>query len=77
VFNLGNPDEYTILQFAEQVLAACGSSSGLEYRPLLFEDDPNRRRPDITRSRAHLDWEPRIPLREGLEKTIAWYRTQI
>jgi nucleoside-diphosphate-sugar epimerase len=77
VFNLGNPDEYTILQFAEQVLAACGSSSGLEYRPLLFEDDPNRRRPDISKARRVLDWEPRVPLREGLDKTIAWYRTAL
>lgn len=77
VFNLGNPGEFTILQFAELVREISGSSSPLDYRPLLFDDDPTRRRPDITRSRAHLDWEPRIPLRQGLEKTIAWYRTQI
>ncbi|HEU4751549.1 MAG TPA: GDP-mannose 4,6-dehydratase, partial [Armatimonadota bacterium] len=77
VFNLGNPDEYTILEFAEQVLAASGSGSGLDYRPLLFEDDPTRRRPDISKARRVLDWEPRVPLREGLERTIAWYRTQI
>lgn len=77
VFNLGNPGEFTILQFAELVREISGSSSPLDYRPLLFDDDPTRRRPDITKSKAHLDWEPRIPLREGLEKTIAWYRTQI
>jgi nucleoside-diphosphate-sugar epimerase len=77
VFNLGNPGEFTILQFAELVREISGSSSPLDYRPLLFDDDPTRRRPNITKSKAHLDWEPHIPLREGLEKTIAWYRTQI
>jgi nucleoside-diphosphate-sugar epimerase len=77
VYNLGNPDEFTILEFARQVIELSGSDSPLEYRPLLFEDDPSRRRPDISKARAALGWEPRVPLREGLEKTIAWYRTQV
>ena len=77
VFNLGNPGEFTIKEFADLVREVSGSKSELDYRPLLFEDDPARRRPDITKSKARLGWEPRIPLRQGLEKTIAWYRTQI
>ncbi|MCC2671176.1 MAG: NAD-dependent epimerase/dehydratase [Armatimonadetes bacterium] len=77
VFNLGNPVEFTILQFAQEVLAVTGSASVLERRPLLFEDDPARRRPDISKAKARLDWEPQVPLRQGLETTVAWYRTQI
>lgn len=77
VFNLGNPTEFTILQFAQEVLAASGSSSPIEHRPLLFEDDPTRRKPDISKAMAMLGWEPRVPLREGLEKTIAWYRSHL
>jgi nucleoside-diphosphate-sugar epimerase len=77
VFNLGNPGEFTILQFAEQVIEVTSSSSTLTYQPLLFKDDPARRRPDITRARTILGWEPRVPLREGLEKTVAWYREQL
>jgi nucleoside-diphosphate-sugar epimerase len=77
VFNLGNPDEFAILEFARVVLEVTGSPSELERRPLFFEDDPARRRPDITRARERLGWEPRVPLREGLEKTVAWYRTRL
>jgi len=77
VFNLGNPGEFTILEFAREVLEATGSQSKLEYRPLLFADDPARRRPDITKSKARLGWEPKVPLREGLKTTVAWYRTQM
>lgn len=77
VFNTGNPDEYTILEFARAVLEATGSSSPIEFRPLLFEDDPSRRRPDITRARERLGWEPRVPLAEGLARTIPWYREKL
>ncbi|MFN3652514.1 MAG: UDP-glucuronic acid decarboxylase family protein [Armatimonadota bacterium] len=77
VFNIGNPSEFTILEFAREVIAVTGSDSSLVYRPLLFEDDPSRRRPDITKAREELGWEPRIPLREGLQRTVAWYRTQL
>jgi nucleoside-diphosphate-sugar epimerase len=77
VFNLGNPVELTMLQFAELVKEVAGSRSPLDFRPLLFTDDPSRRRPDIGKARACLGWEPRIPVREGLEKTVAWYRTKV
>lgn len=77
VFNLGNPDEFTILDFAREVIALTGSKSELEYRPLLFADDPARRRPDISRAKERLDWEPLVPLRAGLERTVDWYRTQL
>lgn len=77
VFNLGNPGEFTIKEFAEVILEVTGSDSPLDYRDLLFEDDPSRRRPDITHSREVLGWEPRIPLREGLERTIPYYREQL
>jgi nucleoside-diphosphate-sugar epimerase len=74
VFNLGNPGEFTILEFAKEVLAVSGSQSRLEFQPLLFADDPSRRRPDITKATERLGWSPKVSLREGLEKTVAWYR---
>ena len=77
VFNLGNPGEFTSLDFARLVLEVTGSKSPLDYRPLLFEDDPTRRRPDISKAKSHLGWEPTVPLLEGLKTTVAWYRTQI
>jgi UDP-glucuronate decarboxylase len=72
--NLGNPDEFTILELAQLVIELVGSQSKLVYEPLP-EDDPARRRPDITLAREKLKWSPRTPLREGLTKTIAWFRT--
>jgi UDP-glucuronate decarboxylase len=71
--NLGNPDEFTILELAELVLELTGSKAPLERRPLPA-DDPTKRRPDISRARAKLDWQPTVPLREGLVKTIEWFR---
>ncbi len=71
--NLGNPGEYTIKQLAEMIVELTGSRSKLVYRPLPA-DDPARRCPDITLAKRHLSWEPRIPLREGLSQTIAWFR---
>jgi dTDP-glucose 4,6-dehydratase len=71
--NLGNPREMTILQFAELILQLTGSKSVLEYKPLP-EDDPKTRQPDISRAKAILDWEPVIPVEEGLKKTIEWYQ---
>ncbi|MBK9738956.1 MAG: SDR family oxidoreductase [Actinobacteria bacterium] len=71
--NLGNPGEFTIAELAGLVIAMTGSSSTLEYQPLPV-DDPVRRQPDITRAKAALDWQPTIPLAEGLEKTIAYFR---
>ena len=71
--NIGNPGEFTIRELAEQVIEMTGSASRLEHRPLP-EDDPKTRQPDITIARAVLDWEPRVPLREGLERTIPYFR---
>jgi nucleoside-diphosphate-sugar epimerase len=77
VFNLGNPREFTILEFAQLVIAISGSSSPIVYQPLLFEDDPSRRRPDITKARERLGWEPVVQLEDGLRETIAWYRSRL
>ncbi len=71
--NIGNPDEFTILELAELVLELTKSQSTIEYRELPV-DDPTQRRPDITLARTALGWEPRVPLREGLERTIEWFR---
>ena len=71
--NLGNPREMTILQFAELILELTGSKSVLEYKPLP-EDDPKTRQPDISRAKAILNWEPVVPVEEGLKKTIDWYQ---
>ncbi|MCP4872778.1 MAG: SDR family oxidoreductase [Proteobacteria bacterium] len=70
--NLGNPVEFTIRQLAELVLELTGSSSPLVSRPLP-PDDPVRRRPDITKARQLLDWEPTVQLEQGLERTIAYF----
>ena len=70
--NLGNPDEFTIRQLAETVIDLTGSRSALVSRPLP-SDDPRQRCPDIARARAALDWQPTVPLREGLVRTIAYF----
>ncbi len=70
--NTGNPGEFTIRELAELVLEMTGSKSRLEYRELP-EDDPTQRRPDITLAKEALGWEPEVALREGLEKTIAYF----
>ena len=70
--NLGNPVEFTIRQLAEQVIALTGSKSTMEFRPLPA-DDPKQRQPDIGRARKTLGWEPKVPLEEGLKKTIAYF----
>lgn len=72
--NLGNPDEFTIRELAELVIELTGSKSKLVERPLPV-DDPTRRQPDITLAKRYLDWQPRVKLREGLTKTIAWFKT--
>jgi len=72
--NLGNPDEFSIEELAGLVLELTGSRSKLVHQPLPA-DDPTQRQPDITLAREHLGWEPRVPLREGLAKTIEWFRT--
>ncbi len=71
--NLGNPAEITILEFASRIRERFDSSIGIEYKPLP-SDDPKLRRPDITKARQTLGWEPRVPLAEGLTTTIAYFR---
>ena len=74
--NLGNPGEFTIKQLAEEVKTICGSDSGFKYLPLPA-DDPRQRRPDITRTQNILHWNPTVPLREGLEKTVDDFRKRV
>ena len=71
--NIGNPNEMTILQFAQLILRLTGSRSEIIYKPLP-QDDPKTRKPDITRAQEVLGWQPRVPVEEGLRKTIDWYR---
>jgi nucleoside-diphosphate-sugar epimerase len=73
VFNLGNPDEYTVLEFAEVVARQLGSDAGIVYKPLPA-DDPTRRQPDIAKARERLGWEPAVPLARGIEQTADWFR---
>jgi len=74
--NIGNPVEMTIKQIAETIIRMTGSTSKIVYRPLPT-DDPKQRRPDITRARTLLGWEPKVQLDEGLVKTIAYFRTKV
>jgi len=73
--NIGNPEEFTILECAQAVLAATGSKSKLVFKALP-EDDPKQRRPDITKARELFGWEPGIALAEGLRLTIPWFRDE-
>jgi len=74
--NIGNPNEMTILEFARLILNLTGSQSQIIYKPLP-QDDPKTRRPDISRAKEVLGWEPRVPVEEGLKMTIDWYRTLV
>lgn len=71
--NLGNPGEFTMLQLAELVLSKVGGKSKLTFKPLP-SDDPKQRRPDISLARRELGWEPKVPLSEGLDRTIEYFR---
>jgi UDP-glucuronate decarboxylase len=73
--NLGNPGEFTILQLAEKVVAKTGSTSKIVFKPLP-QDDPTQRRPDITLAQKVLGWRPTIQLDEGLDRTIAYFKSQ-
>lgn len=80
--NIGNPNEMTILEFARAVKAAAGPECTSEIvfhqpRPDRIADDPQRRQPDITRARQILGWEPRVPLEEGLRRTIEYFRAEL
>jgi UDP-glucuronate decarboxylase len=74
--NLGNPDEFTMLELAKMAIELSKSSSSISYRPLPA-DDPTRRRPDITLARERLGWEPKVALREGLARTIEHFRREL
>jgi nucleoside-diphosphate-sugar epimerase len=71
--NLGNPSAMTILEFAEHIRRMTGTKSDIVFQALP-EDDPKRRKPNITKARAALGWEPRVPLEDGLRQTIAYFR---
>ncbi len=74
--NIGNPGEFTMLELAELVLRLTGSSSKLQFEPLPA-DDPRQRRPDISLARQALQWEPKVPLEEGVARTIAYFRQRL
>jgi dTDP-glucose 4,6-dehydratase len=71
--NLGNPQEMTILEFAERIRRLTGSKSGFIYHELP-EDDPKQRQPDIAKARRLLGWEPRVALEDGLRQTIEYFQ---
>jgi dTDP-glucose 4,6-dehydratase len=75
-FNLGTQDEVTMLELAGLVQRLSGTSSGIEFRPLP-EDDPRQRRPDTTRAREILGWQPRVPLEEGLRVTLKYFESAL
>ena len=74
--NIGNPNEFTMLELAEQVIDLTGSSSKIAHLPLP-QDDPKQRQPDITLAKEELDWEPTTQLREGLKETIAYFEKEL
>lgn len=75
--NIGNPDEITIKEFAEEIVDLVdGTTSKIVYRPLP-KDDPKKRQPDTTRAQSILNWEAKVPRREGLAKTLAWFKEQL
>jgi UDP-glucuronate decarboxylase len=74
--NLGNPGEFTMKELAQEIASLCGITAALKFEPLP-QDDPKQRKPDITRARELLGWEPTIPLREGLQRTIAYFEEQL
>jgi dTDP-glucose 4,6-dehydratase len=74
--NIGNPAELTMLQFAEQIIHATKSKSRIIFKPLP-QDDPKQRKPDITKAKKFLKWEPKVKLADGLTDTIAYFRTKV
>jgi len=74
--NIGNPAEITLKQFAEEVVALCGSESKIVYEPLP-QDDPKQRQPDITKAKAILGWEPKVDRAEGLRRTLEYFKKHI
>lgn len=74
--NIGNPNEFTVLELAEMVIKQTGSKSKVIFKDLP-KDDPKQRRPDISLAKKELDWEPKIELREGLQRTIGYFRNYL
>ena len=74
--NVGNPDEITIREFAEEIIEVTGSDSGITHEPLP-EDDPQVRQPDITKAKEHLGWTPKVDRREGLRRTLDYFRKEV
>src|SRR5436305_1098782 len=74
--NIGNPQEMTMLEFADRIIRLTGSKSRIIFKPLP-QDDPKQRQPDITRAKTLLKWEPVVPLEEGLKKTIEYFRGRV
>ncbi len=74
--NIGNPHETTILEFAELINRLTGNEAGILFKPLPA-DDPRQRRPDITRARTILGWEPKVSLEDGLKRTIEWFKQKM
>jgi dTDP-glucose 4,6-dehydratase/UDP-glucuronate decarboxylase len=75
IFNLGNPDEYTIKELADKIIKLTGSSSEIKYNGSFRKDDPMRRKPDITKAKLILSWEPKVGVDDGLQKTIEYYNS--
>lgn len=75
--NLGNPHEVSILEFAQIINRITGNRAGIVFQDKRIQGDPEKRRPDITRARTLLGWEPVVPLEEGLQRTIAWFKERI
>ncbi|HEY7556738.1 MAG TPA: UDP-glucuronic acid decarboxylase family protein [Candidatus Binatia bacterium] len=74
--NIGNPHEMTVLEFAKKIIELTGSTSGIVYKPLP-QDDPQVRQPDITKAKKILGWEPKVPLEQGLARTIEYFREKL
>jgi dTDP-glucose 4,6-dehydratase len=74
--NIGNPDEVSILDFAKEIQQLSGTKSKLEFRPLPT-DDPKVRKPDITKARKLLGWEPKVLRRDGMKRTLDYFKKQV
>jgi nucleoside-diphosphate-sugar epimerase len=74
--NIGNPDEYTMLEFAKAIIEQTGSTSKIIFKPLP-KDDPMRRKPDITRAKTEIGWAPVVTVKEGLAKSIPYFANEL
>lgn len=74
--NLGNPEEHSVMEFARIIKNLVGGESRIEKRPAM-QDDPQRRKPDITKARKYLNWQPKVPMIVGLNRTVAYFRNEL